>query len=589
MEDVSSELKRMPIYAEEITGRTAFLTPPQEEEDYMDQLIFYLNGKKRVLSNPDPDMTLLDYVRSVGLTGTKLGCGEGGCGACTVILSSYDTDNRRVSHATVNACLAPLICVDGKHVITIEGVGTSKHPHIVQKRLAHMHGSQCGFCTPGIAMSLYAIVRNGNLTETEIEEGFDGNLCRCTGYRPILDAARTFMSPVMPQPVGGEEEAMGDGCGRAICCKMGGKRECGLTRSTTAEEAVHAELIFPAALRNYNPSPLRFGTKGKRWFRPVTLQQVLQLKCTYPQAKLVGGNSEVQIEVKFKASEYTTCIYLSDIKELKQATSKEQAIFIGANLELEKVRKYIVQAIESYEAGRTQILRAMLEQLRYFAGKQIRNVASLAGNIATASPISDINPVLVAGGASLHYILPSGVKSIMLMDNAFFNSYRNTALPVGAVITAIEIPIPQTEEHVRAYKQAKRTDDDIAIVTAGMRVVLDDNRVVQQVTLAYGGMAPWTVTAERAMGVLLGKLWGEEDVLDSVLSALMQDFDLSFDVPGGMATYRRALAMGFFVRFWYQIASEIGLKVGAVETLERGISRGQRDNANPVVRPPHLF
>ncbi|KAJ1903315.1 hypothetical protein LPJ81_003125, partial [Coemansia sp. IMI 209127] len=195
-------------------------------------ILFYLNGKRMTVESPDLDMTLLQYLRSIGLTGTKLGCGEGGCGACTVMVSRYDAVEASIIHTSVNACLCPLYTVDGKHVITVEGLGTAKNPHPVQERIALLHGSQCGFCTPGFVMSLYTLLRNNPTpNEREIEECFDGNLCRCTGYRPILDAAKTFADQAWKRGTTVNQdgsvrakEADGSagegGCGIDGCCRL---------------------------------------------------------------------------------------------------------------------------------------------------------------------------------------------------------------------------------------------------------------------------------------------------------------------------------------------------------------------------------
>jgi xanthine dehydrogenase/oxidase len=192
-------------------------------QDWDDTIRFYLNGTKVTLDEADPEVTLLEYLRGIGLTGTKLGCAEGGCGACTVVVSQYNPTTKKIYHASVNACLSPLVSVDGKHVITVEGIGSVKNPHPVQERIAMGNGSQCGFCTPGIVMSAYALLRNkDNPTELEVEEAFDGNLCRCTGYRPILDAAQTFSSG---KGCGMSKANGGGGC----CMEKGsnGKSGCG--------------------------------------------------------------------------------------------------------------------------------------------------------------------------------------------------------------------------------------------------------------------------------------------------------------------------------------------------------------------------
>ncbi|KAJ2749567.1 hypothetical protein IWQ56_007206, partial [Coemansia nantahalensis] len=197
-------------------------------------IMFYLNGQRVVVAQPDLDETLLQFLRRTGLTGTKLGCGEGGCGACTVMVSRYAPETDSIEHAAVNACLCPVFAVDGKHVVTVEGLGTARAPHPVQQRIALLHGSQCGFCTPGFVMSLYVLLRNNPApSEREIEECFDGNLCRCTGYRPILDAAKTFADLAWkPGAVVAEDgsarappptaAAAGGGCGIKGCCRLQG-------------------------------------------------------------------------------------------------------------------------------------------------------------------------------------------------------------------------------------------------------------------------------------------------------------------------------------------------------------------------------
>ena len=295
-------------------------------EHYDDVLRFYLNGNRVILdsTNIDPEVTLLQYVRAIGLTGTKLGCAEGGCGACTVLVSQFNPTTNDIYHASVNACIAPLVSVDGKHVITIEGIGDVQMPHPAQERIAQSSGSQCGFCTPGIVMSLYALLRNHESPSAlHIEEAFDGNLCRCTGYRPILDAAQTFS-------VGGScaNSTVNGGSG---CCKENGNtgdsvaNGCGMNGLALNEHGgskrftppgfieynPETELIFPPALRKHAFRPLAFGNKRKKWYRPVNLKQLLEIKSAYPSAKIIGGSTETQIEIKFKAMQYTGTLHPS--------------------------------------------------------------------------------------------------------------------------------------------------------------------------------------------------------------------------------------------------------------------------------------
>ncbi|KAH7060693.1 Molybdopterin-binding domain of aldehyde dehydrogenase-domain-containing protein [Macrophomina phaseolina] len=662
-------------------------------------ITFYLNGTRVELSDPDPHWTLLDFIRAQhGLKGTKLGCGEGGCGACTVVLSSPKVSPRtkKVEYLAVNACLFPLVGVDGKHLITVEGLGTVDNPHPLQERIAKLHGSQCGFCTPGIVMSLYALVRNAynpetqefHLSEDDIErEGhLDGNLCRCTGYKPILQAAKTFVTEdlkgrLAPQkPPAKKDELELDltdaspsaGCGspaKASCGRPGGccrdkspstSSESDSEKSTSSSSALtepdaappkakvtdhprqdsmvsgtqyakplksreaapegtkvvtelsaplaasekgipqyhfksyqpDTELIFPPGLWRHEKKPLCFGNHRKIWFRPTTLQQLVELKNAYPSAKLVGGASEVQVEVRFKGSDFAVSVYVSDIEELQETTlPKSEAewdamtqLSLGANTPLTEL-EHVCKTVYAKLGQRALALEALRKQLRYFAGRQIRNVASLAGNVATASPISDANPVLMAVGADA--IVRSQKQGAMALPlSKFFLAYRTTTLPPDAVITHLRIPLPPADarEVTKAYKQAKRKDDDIAIVTAAFRVRLDSEGAVTDICLAYGGMAPTTCEAKRTKEALMGKTWFESTTLEAGLDALADDFQLSFGVPGGMAHYRRALALSLFFRFWHEVVAELGIgtvDADLIQEIHRDLSSGTRDNYNP--------
>ncbi|KAK2736593.1 hypothetical protein FQN57_000710 [Myotisia sp. PD_48] len=552
-------------------------------EKYDDTLQFYLNGTKIVLDSVDPEATLLEYLRGIGLTGTKLGCAEGGCGACTVVISHFNPTTNKIYHASVNACLAPLISVDGKHVITVEGIGNSNNPHPVQQRIAVGNGSQCGFCTPGIVMSLYALLRNDPTpSPSAIEEAFDGNLCRCTGYRSILDAAHSFSSPT--------------------CCKTqpGGKQGCCMDQPSNCEQGAaspvessfsppkfipynaETELIFPPQLHKHDFKPLAFGNKKKRWYRPVTLQQLLEIKDACPDAKIIAGSTETQIEIKFKSMHYPESVYAGDIQELKQYTLNDDNLELGANVTLTDLEHICDEAIERYGPVRGQPFTAIKKQIQYFAGRQIRNVASPAGNIATASPISDLNPVFVASNTILVARSMDGETEIPM--NEFFKGYRSTALPEKAIVASLRIPVSQgAGEYFRAYKQSKRKDDDIAIVNAALRVSLSNLHVVTSVNLIYGGMASTTVPASKAEKFLIGKAWADPSTIEGVMEALEQDFNLPSSVPGGMPTYRKTLAFSFFYRFYYDVLHHIRNDLmpsdnDAVAEIKRSISTGEKDH-----------
>jgi xanthine dehydrogenase/oxidase len=548
-------------------------------------------------------------------------------------------------------------------------------------------------------MSLYALIRNSydpvtkefhlSASDIELEGHLDGNLCRCTGYKPILDAAKTFITEDLngkiadsgvleidfneeceDVPYRSESNLNGalkskGSCGRpGGCCRDPSKNaksspkpsddsdSGSLEHSTSSESSAtspdegetsavsgasygkaiksnevqsangtqaegtkttthldalslpikagilqydfipyspNTELIFPPALRKFQKEPLLYGNSTQTWLRPINLEQLLLIKDAYPAAKLVGGSSEVQVEIRFKNSSFPICVYVSEIEELRGIQLPEDInsmdeLVIAANTPLTEVEA-ICQSLFTKLGQRASVLEAVRKQLRYFAGRQIRNVASLAGNIATASPISDINPVLMACGAKLTAQSLTKGKFVLPMET-FFVEYRTTTLPVDAVITHIHIPLAPLEvkEATIAYKQAKRKDDDIAIVTAAFRVRIDTEGLISDIALAYGGMARKTVLATTTMTSLLGKKWHSSATLNSAISSLAAEFPLSYDVPGGMATYRRTLTLSLFFRFWHSsISSLLGVAMdpSLVDEIHRSISHGSRDNYNP--------
>lgn len=342
------------------------------------------------------------------------------------------------------------------------------------------------------------------------------------------------------------------------------------------------QLIFPPSLKKHEFKPLAFGTKKKTWYRPVTIEQLLEIKSVYPSAKIIGGSTETQIEIKFKGLNYAASVFVGDIPELRQYSFKDDHLEIGGNVVLTDFENIAEEAIKHYGPVKGQVFAAIHKQLKYFAGRQIRNVGTPAGNLATASPISDLNPVFVAANAIL--VARSLEKTTEIPMSQFFKGYRTTALPPDAIIASIRIPVTEDKnEHFQAYKQSKRKDDDIAIVNAALRVKLDDSHVVQSADLVYGGMAPITIAAKKAGAYLVGKKLTDPATLEGTMNALEQDFDLRFGVPGGMATYRKSLALGFFYRFYHETLAKLQVKDTEVDEeviteIERLISTGKEDH-----------
>nr|XP_021506880.1 xanthine dehydrogenase/oxidase isoform X2 [Meriones unguiculatus] len=548
-----------------------------------DELVFFVNGKKVVEKNADPETTLLAYLRrKLGLSGTKLGCGEGGCGACTVMISKYDRLQNKIVHFSVNACLAPICSLHHVAVTTVEGIGNTKKLHPVQERIAKSHGSQCGFCTPGIVMSMYTLLRNQpEPTIEEIENAFQGNLCRCTGYRPILQGFRTF--------------AKDGGC----CGGSGNNPNCCMNKMKDQMVAPSPSLfkpedfkpldptqepIFPPELLRLKDTPrklLRFEGERVTWIQASTMGELLDLKAQHPDAKLVVGNTEIGIEMKFKNMLFPLIVCPAWIPELNSVERGPEGISFGASCPLSLVESVLVGAVAELPEQKTEVFRGVLEQLRWFAGKQVKSVASIGGNIITASPISDLNPVFMASGAKLT-LVSRGTRRTVRMDHTFFPGYRKTLLSPEEILLSIEIPYSREGEFFSAFKQASRREDDIAKVTSGMRVLFKPGTIeVQELSLCYGGMANRTISAFKTTSKQLSKSWNEQ-LLQEVSAGLAEELYLAPDAPGGMVEFRRTLTLSFFFKFYLTVLQ----KLGRVDQSEVPKDQSQEDM---VGRPlPHL-
>uniref|UniRef100_A0A672MV38 Xanthine dehydrogenase n=1 Tax=Sinocyclocheilus grahami TaxID=75366 RepID=A0A672MV38_SINGR len=501
---------------------------------YSQNVFSIINSVQITEKNAEPEKTLLTYLRrNLGLTGTKLGCAEGGCGACTVMVSKYHPYQNRIIHYAVNACLAPLCSLHHCAVTTVEGIGSvASKLHPVQERIAKAHGSQCGFCTPGIVMSMYALLRNNPQPSMhDIQEAFQGNLCRCTGYRPILEGYRTFTKD--GGCCGGKGQSNG-------CCLTNGHTQEHDNSTLSAQKLYDQsefmpldptqEIIFPPELMitalNRCINTLRFAGERALWIQPCSLEELLELKATYPNAKLVVGNTEVGIEMKFKNLLYPVILAPAYIPELNIIQNTQDGIQVGASVTLTVLGDVLRAAVKKLPAHQTEVFKAVLEQLRWFAGQQIRNVAVWE-------------------------------KRVLEMDGKFFPGYRKTILKPEEILLSIEIPY--TRKYFSAFKQSPRKEDDIAIVTCGMNVFFkEQSNIVQSIRISYGGMAPVTVLATATCNRLLNRQWNEE-LLEEACTSLVEEMSLSPSAPGGMVTYRRTLTISLFYKFFLNVQHKLSL------------------------------
>lgn len=456
----------------------------------------------------------------------------------------------------------------GMAVTTVEGIGSTKTKlHPVQERIAKAHGSQCGFCTPGIVMSMYSLLRsNTNIKFNDLEVAFQGNLCRCTGYRAIIEGYKTFIEDWETSRVSnGTNQKKGCPMGEKCCKNIKNEENESKTKYIFDKTSFvpydpTQEPIFPPELKlssEYDEQFLVYEGNNTTWYRPTTMKSLLDLKTKFPEAKIVVGNTEVGVEVKFKHFIYPTIIMPNCVPEMNIIHETDNVLVVGAAVTLMDIENSFRKYIEILPKYKTRTLVAIVEMFNYFAGKQIRNVAALGGNIMTGSPISDINPILMAMKVKLNLMSKEGGYRSILMDETFFTGYRKNIVNVTEILVSIEIPFSSRFQYIKAYKQAKRREDDIAIVTAAINVEFEHaSNVIKNINIAFGGMAPMTKIATKTSQRLNGLKWNE-DMLEIVYESLLKELPLNPSAPGGNVQFRRALTMSLFLKAYLAISKQI--------------------------------
>jgi xanthine dehydrogenase small subunit len=477
----------------------------------MDRIRFVMDGQVRTLEGFDPTLTVLDYLReSERRSGTKEGCAEGDCGACTVTLG--EAVDGRVRYRAVNACILFMGAIDGKELVTVESLAAEGDPaHPVQQALVDCHGSQCGFCTPGFVMSLYALWRQGEApSRPEIEQALAGNLCRCTGYRPIVAAA---------------EQA----CAGAL-------------RQESRPVATVDDL---AAIRPNET--LAIERDGRRFFAPVSLDALAALVMAHPDATLLAGGTDVGLWVTKQHRLLETVISLGRVDGLADITVADDGIELGAAVPYVDAMPVLARHHPAIDG-----------LLRRLGSAQIRNAGTIGGNIANGSPIGDSLPALIALGASL--VLRRGAVERELPLEDYFLAYRKTALAPGEFLARIRVPFADAATAFRTYKISKRFDQDISAVCGGFAVTLDAGRVAD-IRLAFGGMAGIPSRARQCEQALIGQPWTPAAVM-AALPLLALDFQPLSDMRAS-ADYRSRVAANLLRKFQLETsgAGPIGVLV----------------------------
>lgn len=473
---------------------------------------FLINQTLKTETALDPNTTVLNYLRrDLGRCGTKEGCASGDCGACTVVLAEPEGD--RLRYRSVNACLTFVSALHGKQLITVEDLKQQGELHGVQQAMVDCHGSQCGFCTPGFVMSMFCLQKNtASYQREQAQQALAGNLCRCTGYRPILAAAQ---------------------------------QACDNPKPDSFDHHQPQTLQRLQAIRAATP----LEAEGKRCLLPQSLDELAQLYQQHPQAKLLAGGTDLALEITQRHQDIPLIIAIGQIEALRQVSWQGDRLVIGAGAALSD----LYPMLANYHP-------AFGELLARFASQQIRNQGTLGGNIANASPIGDGAPLLLALDALL--ILRCGATQRELPLNDFFLGYRQTALQPGEFIESIVLPASAPADF-RAWKVSKRLEDDISAVCGAFNLTFDQG-VIRSARVAFGGMAATSKRAELCEQQLVGQPWRRE-TLEQAAQALAQDFTPLSDFRASSA-YRLLVAQNLLRRYFIALtAPQLAIEVTAHE------------------------
>lgn len=432
---------------------------------------FILDGSVIELANVDPTRTVLQFLREdLRHKGSKEGCAEGDCGACTVVIGELRRDGETTELKAINSCIQFLATLDGKELITVESLSDGKTLHPVQQAMLDQHGSQCGFCTPGFVMSLYALYEStANPSRQQIDDALAGNLCRCTGYRPIIAAATEMYAMQAP--------AVSD--------------------RTPALQAIQRQ------------ESLAIEHNGRRFFAPRSVHEFAELYSRYADATVLAGGTDVGLWVTKQHRELNTVIYTGQVRDMQDVTLSATHIELGAAATLTDVMPLLVDHYPGLE-----------EMLRRFASPPIRNAGTLGGNIANGSPIGDSMAALMVVDTALVLRCADAKREIALCD--FYHDYRVNDLQPGEFVARIRIPLPQSGEQVLSQKWSKRFDQDISAVCTAYRLQLDGD-VVKSIRMAYGGLAATVRRAANAEAAINGQPWNEATI-EKACAALAEDF-----------------------------------------------------------------
>jgi len=489
-----------------------------------DTVRFILDGELIELANVDPTRTVLQFLREdLRRTGTKEGCAEGDCGACTVVLAELNRDGDDLSVRAINSCIQFLPTLDGKELITVESLARDKELHPVQKAMVDHHGSQCGFCTPGFVMSLFALYKsNAKPSRREIDDALAGNLCRCTGYRPIIAAAEAMY----------DAEKDTDWLRQPAIQGAASKYQPPADRIRALQELQRTD-------------GMQMACNGRSFYAPTTSDEFAGLIANHPDATVLAGGTDVGLWVTKQHRELETVIYTGKVAELNLLNVSSSHIEIGAAVSITDAMAVIIEHYPGLD-----------ELFKRFASPPIRNAGTLGGNIANGSPIGDSMPALMVAGATLVFRRGRSRREAPL--DSFYVDYQVNDLRRGEFIESIRIPLPGNDVELRSHKLSKRFDQDISAVCSAYRLELDGDHVIS-FRMACGGLAATIKRATLTEAAVAGADWNEETI-NKASQALARDFAPITDMRAS-ADYRLRAAQNLLRRFYLETCGDLDVTV----------------------------
>ncbi|MEM6615475.1 MAG: xanthine dehydrogenase small subunit [Pseudomonadota bacterium] len=488
------------------------------------EIVFGLGGDIHRVSDAHPTTTLLDYIRDrARLRGTKEGCNEGDCGACTVAIAEKSEDGS-LDIKPVNACITLLGMVHNKTVLTVEDLSEGDALHPVQSRLVETHGSQCGFCAPGIVMSLYA---HGETSEpadrATLNDWLSGNLCRCTGYRPILDAAKLARDDTVPAAVKGKIES-----------------RMGSLDALSADE-----------------TPLFTGSDECFFASPETVEEAVSLLADHPDATILAGATDVGLWITKQFRPIEKVISLGRISALREISNDGDRISIGAMASYADVEELV--------GDLSPDLHTLWKRI---GSKQIRASGTIGGNIANGSPIGDTPPVLIALGATVELVSSRGIRTLPLDE--LFIAYGKQDRAADEILSRIIVPKPTDALYFSCFKVSKRFDEDITAVLGAFAITLGENGIIDKARIAYGGMAATPKRATTLETVLVGKSPVDALTTVDINSVMQSDFKPISDVRAS-AEYRSTVSSNLVRKALMQLI-DTGAETRLDTTFHKGVA-----------------